>query len=63
LPIVLSQRIDTKSSYDDIPFVQYHYPSRYSNQIHTGDLFIYYQGDRFKKENRYYFGTGVIGNR
>ena len=62
MTIVLSQRIDTKSSYEDIPFVQYHYPSRYKNQIHTGDIFVYYQGDRFKKENRYYFGAGVIGN-
>jgi hypothetical protein len=61
MPIVLSQRIDYESSYQDIPFVIYHYPKRYRNQITTGDLFLYYQGDRHKKENRYYFGYGVVG--
>jgi 5-methylcytosine-specific restriction endonuclease McrA len=62
MPIVLSQRIDTVSEYKDIPFVLYHYPKRYRNQIKTGDIFIYYQGDRYKKDNRYYFGYGVIGD-
>jgi hypothetical protein len=61
VPIVLSQRIDLKSEYDDIPFETYHFPSRYIRQIKPGDVFIYYQGDRLKKSNRYYFGTGVIG--
>ncbi|WP_270406029.1 HNH endonuclease [Paenibacillus timonensis] len=59
--ILLSQRIDTKSSYEDIPFSLYHYPKKYKNQINTGDIFIYYQGDRYKRNNRYYFGFGVIG--
>ena len=59
--IILSQRIDTASKYDDIPFSSYHFPKRYINQIRPGDRFIYYQGDRQKKENRYYFGCGVIG--
>ena len=59
--IILSQRIDIQSSYLDNPFKSYHYPSRYRNQIHTGDTFIYYQGDRYHKEHRYYFGTGKIG--
>jgi len=62
VPIILSQRIDVESEYDDIPFVRYHYPKRYRNQICEGDLFLYYQGDRSKKENRYYFGIGVVGN-
>jgi hypothetical protein len=61
MKIILSQRIDTKSDYDDIPFSTYHFPKRYRNQIKAGDRFLYYQGDRSKKENRYYFGCGVIG--
>ena len=60
--IILSQKIDTKSDYDgDEIFRIYHYPSRYRNQIHTGDIFIYYQGNRFDKSQRYYFGKGDIG--
>jgi len=61
VPIILSQRIDLQSEYEDIPFVIYHFPARYINQIKSGDIFIYYQGDRSKKANRYYFGAGVIG--
>jgi|TARA_B100000959_G_scaffold9989_1_gene10123 predicted HNH restriction endonuclease len=59
--IILSQRIDYESEYEDIPFSIYHFPKRYRNQIKPGDRFIYYQGDRYKRENRYYFGTGIIG--
>ena len=59
--IILSQKIDTESTYSDEVFSSYHYPARYKNQIHEGDIFIYYQGNRFVKEQRYYFGTGVIG--
>jgi 5-methylcytosine-specific restriction endonuclease McrA len=62
MPIILSQHIDYDSEYEDIPFSIYHYPKRYRNQIRPGDVFIYYQGDRQKKENRYYFGYGVIGS-
>ena len=61
MKIILSQRIDIESDYEDVPFLTYHFPKKYRNQIHTGDRFIYYQGDRFKKEHRYYFGCGVIG--
>lgn len=61
MKIILSQRIDIESDYDDVPFSTYHFPKRYRNQIHPGDRFIYYQGDRHKKEHRYYFGCGVIG--
>lgn len=61
MPIILSQRIDTKSDYDDVPFLTYHFPKRYRKQIHSGDRFIYYQGNRYKREHRYYFGCGVIG--
>ncbi len=60
--IVLSQHIVYESDYEDIPFSIYHFPKRYRNQIHPGDCFIYYQGDRHKKDNRYYFGCGVIGD-
>ena len=62
MKIILSQRIDTESEYDDVPFSTYHFPKRYRNQIRPGDRFIYYQGNRFKKEHRYYFGCGVIGS-
>ncbi|MCR5448349.1 MAG: hypothetical protein K6F23_03040 [Solobacterium sp.] len=58
--VILSQRIDTESSYEDSVFKLYHYPSRYKNQLHVGDTFIYYQGNRYKQEQRYYFGTGTI---
>jgi hypothetical protein len=61
MKIILSQRIDIKSDYEDIPYFRYHFPKRYRNQICPGDQFIYYQGNRFKKEQRYYFGCGVIG--
>jgi predicted HNH restriction endonuclease len=61
MKIILSQRIDTVSDYDDVPFSTYHFPKRYRNQIHPGDRFIYYQGNRQKKDQRYYFGCGVIG--
>lgn len=61
MKIILSQRIDIESDYDDIPFSTYHFPKRYKNQIRPGDQFIYYQGNRFKREHRYYFGCGVIG--
>ena len=59
--IILSQKIDTESTYADEVFSSYHYPSRYKNQIHEGDTFVYYQGNRYVKEQRYYFGTGTVG--
>lgn len=59
--VILSQKIDTPSSYEDELFSVYHYPSRYKNQLHTGDTFVYYQGNRYDTEQRYYFGTGMIG--
>lgn len=60
--IILSQKIDSMSSYEgDEVFIRYHYPKRYRNQIHTGDTFVYYQGNRYSKDQRYYFGTGTIG--
>ena len=61
MKIVLSQRVDIESDYDDVPFSSYHFPKRYRTQIRPGDRFIYYQGNRSKKEHRYYFGCGVIG--
>lgn len=59
--IILSQKIDTSSEYSDKVFTTYHYPARYKNQIHEGDTFVYYQGNRFVKEQRYYFGSGIVG--
>ena len=58
--IILSQKIDTTTSYSDEVFKVYHYPARYKNQIHEGDRFIYYQGNRFIKNQRYYFGKGIV---
>ena len=60
--IILSQKIDTESSYKDQPFISYHYPARYRNAIHVGDHFIYSQGNRYDKSQRYYFGAGVVGS-
>jgi hypothetical protein len=59
--VILSQKIDTESSYSDNLFYTYHYPARYKSQMNTGDVFIYYQGNRYDKQQRYYFGTGIIG--
>lgn len=59
--VILSQKIDTDSTYTDELFHTYHYPARYKNQLHKGDIFIYYQGDRCEKTHRYYFGVGRIG--
>lgn len=60
--IILSQKIDTDSVYaGDEVFKTYHYPARYRNQIHEGDIFVYYQGNRYDKSQRYYFGAGKIG--
>jgi len=59
--IILSQKIDTESSYSDDVYKTYHYPSRYRNQIHEGDLYVYYQGNRYDKSQRYYFGIGKVG--
>jgi hypothetical protein len=60
--IILSQKRDTESRYMDKLFSVYHFPPQYRNQIHSGDTFIYYQGDRLSKKHRYYYGTGRIGN-
>ena len=59
--VILSQKIETVSSYSDELFNSYHYPARYRNQLHEGDVFIYYQGNRHDKSQRYYFGIGTIG--
>jgi len=61
LHIVLSQQIIKETQYDDIPFDRYHFPKKYRNQISTGDLFVYHQGDKSNNKNRFYFGMGVIG--
>lgn len=58
--IILSQKVDTSSSYADEAFTSYHYPSHYKNQIHEGDTFVYYQGNRFVRDQRYYFGVGTV---
>lgn len=59
--VVLSQKIDSKSDYADELFRLYHYPARYKNQLNEGDVFVYYQGNRHDKSQRYYFGVGRIG--
>ncbi|NLD47703.1 MAG: hypothetical protein GX660_10955 [Clostridiaceae bacterium] len=59
--VILSQKVDVESSYSDELFNTYHFPMRYRNQLHTGDIFVYYQGNRYDQTQRYYFGTGVVG--
>lgn len=59
--IILSQRKDIEMTYSDSLYCIYHFPAKYKNQIHEGDVFVYYQGDRTNKEHRIYFGTGLIG--
>ena len=58
--IILSQKIDSESTYSDEVYKTYHYPVRYKNQIHEGDIFVYYQGNRYQRDQRYYFGTGIV---
>lgn len=58
--VILSQKIDTESTYNDKLFNVYHYPAMYKNQLHEGDIFVYYQGNRYDKNQRYYFGVGII---
>ena len=60
--VVLSQKVDSESEYADKLFDLYHYPARYRNQLHKGDIFVYYQGNRFDKSQRYYFGIGIVGD-
>lgn len=59
--VVLSQKVDSESSYADELFNSYHYPAKYKNQLHKGDIFVYYQGNRYDKSQRYYFGVGTVG--
>lgn len=59
--IILSQRKDLELSYSDDLYKTYHFPARYKNQISTGDVFVYYQGDRLDHTHRVYFGTGIVG--
>lgn len=59
--VILSQKIDSESIYSDELFNSYHYPAKYKNQLHKGDTFIYYQGNRYDKNQRYYFGVGTVG--
>ena len=59
--VILSQKVDSESTYADELFNSYHYPAKYKNQLHKGDIFIYYQGNRFDKSQRYYFGVGTVG--
>jgi len=58
--VVLSQRIDFDSEYSDELFKIYHYPSRYRNMLREGDSFVYYQGNRYDKTQRYYYGVGTV---
>ena len=36
--VILSQKVDSESSYTDELFNSYHYPARYKNQLHKGDI-------------------------
>lgn len=63
--IILSQKKDFRSEYQDKLFQLYHFPSCYRSRINTGDIFIYNQGAQSEPESskiRCYYGTGVIGN-
>lgn len=59
--VILSQKVDSESSYSDELFNSYHYPAKYRSLLHKGDVFIYYQGNRQDKSQRYYFGVGTVG--
>lgn len=59
--IILSQKMETYSDYNDKLYELYHFPFKYRKQISEGDIFIYHQGDRNNRQCRYYFGTGRIG--
>jgi hypothetical protein len=60
--VVLGQKIETDSTYEDIPFSRYHFPRTYKNQVREGDRFLYHQGNQGPQlHKRYYFGYGVVG--
>ncbi len=62
--IILSQKKDFSSEYEDKLYSLYHFPASYRSRINTGDVFIYNQGTQgspIGKGLRYYYGTGMIG--
>lgn len=60
--VVLGQKIEKKSTYEDVLFSRYHFPKSYKNQVREGDRFLYYQGNQGPQlHKRYYFGYGVVG--
>lgn len=61
--IIMSQKEGSNSTYTDQQFCTYRYPSRYRNQLHNGDIFIYYQGNRYDKSQRsinYYYWWSIV---
>lgn len=60
--VVLGQKIEKESTYEDVLFSRYHFPKSYKNQVKEGDRFLYYQGNQGPQlHKRYYFGYGVVG--
>ena len=48
--VILSQKVDSESSYADELFNSYHYPARYKNQLHEGDTVSYTHLDVYKRQ-------------
>jgi len=51
-------------AYKDVPFVIYHYPRQYFDEIRGGERFVYYRPSRGapQQEASTYFGCGVLGD-
>lgn len=45
MPIILSQRIDLVSDYQDKPYFRYHFPKRYRNQVKRSDRSVFHKID------------------
>jgi len=50
-------------TYKDVPFVIYHYPRAYFDEIRGGESFVYYRPSRgaSAREASTYFGCGILG--
>ena len=63
--MVLAQKKDFHSKYEDRIYSLYHFPASYRGRINTGDTFVYNQpkqGATGSAGIRHYYGTGTIGN-
>jgi len=59
--IVLARRFEEDGTVRGSLWESYEFHAQYRNQIHEGDTFVYSRVSHSRREDRRYFGTGVIG--